>query len=158
MISYESQHSARFSATHWKRARRLLSGVGTGAKVRRYRKHDEHRKVEGACLDATSIRRSKVVMVFITSWFDLWLEHLAPETGPWNVEGACPDATSIRQSNIVMLFITSWFDLWPRASSPWNWTAKGADVDLSYKPLWSDPSRYHLKLDSMKSIRSLAQN
>ena len=67
MISYESQHSARFSATLWKSARWLTSGVGTGAKVRRYRKHDEHRKVEGARPDATSIRQSNVVMLFITS-------------------------------------------------------------------------------------------
>ena len=32
---------------HKKSARRLLSGVGTGAKVRRYRKHGNSRKIEG---------------------------------------------------------------------------------------------------------------
>ena len=40
-------------------------------------------------------------MLFITSWFDLWLEHLAPETGHRKVEGAWSDATSIRRSNVV---------------------------------------------------------
>ena len=75
-----------FLFLHWlhtnkKSARRSPSGVGTGERCGDIENTTNSRNVEGAWSDATSIRRSNVVMLFITSWLDLWLEHLAPETG-----------------------------------------------------------------------------